>query len=281
MLMRDWAKFSGLTAFFAAPLVIALSWALSTSPPIYNDCTKAYYYKGVTSGDHSLADDESLKRAPITGQQKTADSKKNEAYRECKKLEAEVGLTFYTQRLVWAGVGTIVVLLLQSLALAWTAYLTQGTLRLARQEFIAAHRPLITPYGFDIQFPEGEAAQVHFRYVNKGESTAFVTGIGTKIVITETQKLEAGIDHIHQTIEPPIEVPVGMHGFRITPEKVDPLPIIFSDEVGVQHPRVVCVGYIMYRDANDFRRQTGFCRVYDSATHRWVKMDDEEYEYIY
>jgi hypothetical protein len=157
------------------------------------------------------------------------------------------------------------------------ARLTGDSINLARQEFIATHRPHIIVYGFDDQ-PVGGSDnapyQVQFRYVNKGNTRAYVTEIGSALV---SPKLPSDFtDFKVKKFNPPLEVKSGFHGFKLTEDSVDYLKILFSDQ-----DALFCIGYIIYRDDNDTSRQTGFCRRYDPASSRWLKVEDEEYEYSY
>jgi hypothetical protein len=92
--------------------------------------------------------------------------------------------------------------------------------------------------------------------------------------------IPAGLQFRHQEIDPPIEVESGMHGFRLTPDTINPVEIVTFGTVA-DTDNLVCVGYILYRDRNGTRRQVGFCRHYDFNTGRWVILSDNEYEYSY
>jgi hypothetical protein len=152
---------------------------------------------------------------------------------------------------------------------------------LARQEFISSHRPKIIVWGFEFG---GDAAgdepiPVTFRYVNSGDSVALVTEFGSSVFRLSEPVIPTSLQFRHQEIEPPIEVESGMHGFRLTKDTISPAEIIAAG--AWPGDKIVCVGYVLYRDRNGTRRQVGFCREFNSVTGRWDTLKDDEYEYSY
>ena len=84
----------------------------------------------------------------------------------------------------------------------------------------------------------------------------------------------------YEEITPPINFPSGMHGIKLTLATIRPATVL-SAGARPDTEKIVCVGYVLYRDGNGTRRQTGFCRQCDLAAGRWIKMQDDEYEYSY
>jgi hypothetical protein len=162
------------------------------------------------------------------------------------------------------------------------ARLSRESIDLAREEFISTHRPKIIVYGLEFSgdLTEDKPVPVGFRYVNSGDTNAEITGFGTTIVRIIPPALPAGLEFRPQTMEPPIEVPSGMHGFRLTIDTIGADQIASFESV-MYSENVICAGYVLYRDGNGTRRQTGFCRQYDAATGRWNAVQDPEYEYSY
>jgi hypothetical protein len=92
--------------------------------------------------------------------------------------------------------------------------------------------------------------------------------------------LPGEIQFNHEEIAPPINVPSGMHGIRLTLATIVPATVLAAG-ARPDTEKIVCVGYVLYRDGNGTRRQAGFCREFNLATGRWTKMKDDEYEYSY
>jgi len=159
--------------------------------------------------------------------------------------------------------------------------LLKDQIQLAREEFTATHRPKIIVHGMDVKLAgDGEFRHVNFRYVNAGDTDAFVTLIASHILWTKYSMVPAGIEfRRHEVIKKPVPLPSGKNGFAITPDDINFTSLVRSGRGG--HDTAYCVGVVVYRDKNDIERRTGFCRRYDSERERWLKADDEDYEYAY
>ncbi|MEA2899715.1 MAG: hypothetical protein QOJ84_5330 [Bradyrhizobium sp.] len=213
-----------------------------------------------------------------------------DARHENEKAENDRRLARFTEALFWATGALSVIALFQLFVFGWQGVQLKRSVSAAKEatelgnrEFISTHRPKIIVYGLDFcgNLAEEKPVPISFRYVNAGDSDAKITGFGSHIERVDTKaKLPSGIEFKHQEIEPPIEVPSGMHGFRLTPDTVDPLNIVTMGEI-MDEDRLFCVGYVLYRDGNGTRRQMGFCRQYDIGAGRWVTVQDDEYEYSY
>lgn len=162
----------------------------------------------------------------------------------------------------------------------WEA--TKATVDLARQEFISTNRPkiIVRSLEFGGNANGTDSIPVAFRYANSGDSPALITGFGDRVMRLSEPAIPAGLQFKHKEIDPPILVESGMHSFRLTSETITPDEIIQAGVWG-DHDKIVCLGYVLYRDHNGTRRQVGFCREFDSETGRWTVMDDDEYEYSY
>ena len=157
--------------------------------------------------------------------------------------------------------------------------LTRESIELARQEFVATHRPKIIVYGMEVSLPgDDKPRHVHFRYVNAGDTDASVTSIESHIHYSKGMVVRAGLElQRHDVIEQPILVRSGANGFAITPDGAGFINLVRSGKDGV----VFCVGVIVYRDSNGIERRTGFCRWFDGQSERWKKLEDDDYEYSY
>ena len=212
-----------------------------------------------------------------------------DAKHEDEKTENDRRLATFTERLFWATVALSVIALFQLFVFGWqgiqlgrTVSTAKEATNLARQEFTATHRPKIIVYDVDVKLP-GETSSlrhVHFRYVNAGDTDAFVTSIVSRVLWDSKSMVPANIEFsTHDAIKAPIHVPSGNNGFAITPDTVDFVTLVRSGRAG--HDTAYCVGVVVYRDTNDIERRTGFCRRYDSERERWLKVKDEDYEYAY
>src|ERR1700728_761515 len=81
--------------------------------------------------------------------------------------------------------------------------LTRESIELARQEFVATHRPKIIVYGMEVSLPgEDKPRHVHFRYVNAGDTDASVTSIESHIHYSKGMVVRAGLElQRHDVIE--------------------------------------------------------------------------------
>jgi hypothetical protein len=134
----------------------------------------------------------------------------------------------------------------------------------------------------DVKLPgdTGNNRQVHFRYVNVGDSDGVVTSISSCIQLVQKDRPPAGLElHRHTVISDSILCKSGEHGFAITPDSISFIDLVRSGKP--PHATVFCVGVIAYRDKNDIERLTRFCRRYDSISERWLQVADHDYEYAY
>lgn len=211
-----------------------------------------------------------------------------DAHHESEKAENDRRLARFTELLFWATGALSVIALFQLFVFGWqgiqlkrSVSAAKDATEIANREFIATHRPKIIVYGMEVKLAgDDKPRHVHFRYVNAGDTDASVTFIESRILWTAKSMVPAGIElHRHDTIKEPIPVPSGMNGFAITPDGVDFVTLVRSGRGG--HDTAFCVGDVVYRDKNDIERRTGFCCRYDSERERWLKVEDEDYEYAY
>lgn len=169
------------------------------------------------------------------------------------------------------------------------AGLTRESIKLARDEFLASHRPKIIIHTVEnhyVRAADEEDLWLGARVicVNKGKSAATITEIRCEITRRKGGTPETGI-----AIEFLDEIPI--------PD--DPLPsgldYQFSVESVMSHRHehrrqmleesykgdVYCIGRIIYLDSAERRRMTGFCRRYDANSGRWVRVEGKQYDYNY
>jgi hypothetical protein len=172
------------------------------------------------------------------------------------------------------------------------ARLTREGLDLARQEFIATHRPRVVARWFEIEQPiEGEVVKGHFTIVNTGITPAFVTRIGADAVsnrdgqwladapesaaksLPKIIRLESGEAAIcpfaskHPLFEEPTmrETHGGITMIQTWPAK----PEVY----------LYVAGEIIYNDLSGIERHTGFLRRFDPRSNLFMPGEGSEYEY--
>jgi len=210
-----------------------------------------------------------------------AEKAKRDADEQEKKSRYDLVLVILTGILAAIGFMQTIVFTWQGVQLKRTVGAAKEATELGNREFISTHRPKIIVYGMDVKLAgDDKPRHIHFRYINAGDTDASVTFIESRILWLAKGMVPAGIElHRHDTIKEPIPVPSGMNGFAITPDGVDFVTLVRSGRGG--HDTAFCVGVVVYRDKNDIERRTGFCRRYDSERERWLKVEDEDYEYAY
>jgi hypothetical protein len=263
------------------------SWGQSKRPP-----TKGQQEQTQSQEQKAAPDQRGTDQLPFVVQplptKKTAEIAEKEKREAKEKTDSDWWTLRLAQWTLLALFGQLAVFIAQAIylrgtleATATAANAAEKATNLARQEFTATHRPKIIVYDVDVKLP-GEASlrHVHFRYVNAGDTDAFVTSIASRVLWTSKSMVPANIEFsTHDAIDAPIHVPSGNNGFAITPDTVDFVTLVRSGRGG--HDIAYCVGAIVYRDTNDIERRTGFCRRYDSERERWLKVEDADYEYAY
>src|SRR5579872_2342822 len=113
---------------------------------------------------------------PKTAEETEADRKEKE-----QKDTNDTRLVWFTGLLFGVGFLQLLVFGWQGIQLKRSVSAAKEATNLARQEFTATHRPKIIIYGMETQSGDGSTAdgRVHFRYVNAGDTDAFVTSISS------------------------------------------------------------------------------------------------------
>jgi hypothetical protein len=159
----------------------------------------------------------------------------------------------------------------------------RSQLRLANREYISTHRPniIMRSFGPASAEPDSERTKATCRYVNIGDTAATILEIGGKI-ITAAYPLRTSVAFETDVFDPPPKIASGQDGtFELGGDSlaIELVDLANRDHGSSAQFRAFCVGYILYEDDGKRIRKTGFCRWYDSATNRWVKDPESEYEY--
>ena len=152
---------------------------------------------------------------------------------------------------------------------------TRNLWKLARSEFIATHRPKITMRAVKLHLEGagvGGTYPIEFTYVNEGESTAYISKIGSNVFNNKTC-WTYGARKVRFTIETSTEI------LQSGEERTHPTPDKF--DWNLSDTNWFCVGYVEYRDSLGIIRKTGFCRRWNDRKKVWVREENEEYEYSY
>jgi len=165
------------------------------------------------------------------------------------------------------------------------ARLTTAALNLARQEFVASHRPRVVLRYIEGPFENEEGRQFYcVTFVNIGANRAIIEAFGADLA----KRSDATVRWVPPCLdaEPkeiaPIVLTCGQrHVFtvtaRIVPEALVAMQI-FPE--GVSDYQLCAVGVIRYRDGNGVSRDTGFFRVLDDEGRSFVLSEyDSEMEY--
>jgi hypothetical protein len=212
-----------------------------------------------------------------------------DAHREDEKTANDARLARFTELLFWATGALCIIALFQLVVFSWQGYQLRETVKatkeaasVANKEFISTHRPRIVLHSIKFGSAEDmdDPVPIEFRYVNIGDTKGHVTEIGTRLIYTKKDMVESDLDFKVDKIIPPMEIESGAFGFRLTAEKND-FGLDAAMHVRADPVKLFCIAYIVYRDDMETIRQMGFCRQYNPETHRWIYVNDSEYEYSY
>jgi hypothetical protein len=154
---------------------------------------------------------------------------------------------------------------------------------LARQEFIATHRPRIILRYIQGPFYNDEGHQfIWLTFVNTGANDATIEAFGGDLAyrggFNETWEIP-GLDAELKDIEPITIVCGQRHVFEVTAKTSSSSDEAISKSAW-QGRQICAVGRIRYRDANGISRDTGFFRVLDDEGVNFVvSKHDSEMEY--
>jgi len=186
--------------------------------------------------------------------------------------------------------GFTIVLAFSTIGLWWsTSKLwnsTNDAVRLAREEFIATHRPKIKFHVAEItrkppiiktdEADEWDRIGASILCFNIGESVAKNVEVRGQIF--------AGANFAVDVARPIVKAfPEVLSGQKLRAEMDSDIPVVMvaaSQRQGIDYH---CLGWVAYWDENGLRRETGFCLRADFGKHgdRWISAGKPEYEYDY
>ena len=163
--------------------------------------------------------------------------------------------------------------------------IANASIDIARQEFIASHRPKIIVRSFQIvdrDLPAGKEVNFIFVGQNIGDTTAKIIELrnGTFVQSTKTVVIPGDLSFaFRENLIPDLALKSGESnlfpgngGSMIEGNE--------SMEIYAGDSALYCMGIIVYIDEIGTRRETGFCRRYHPRENRWDVIDCE-YEYAY
>ena len=182
---------------------------------------------------------------------------------------------------VFIGVFTIV--------LAWVSIrqtiIANRAIKLAREEFIASHRPLINVRAIHLHWPTSTSgtSQIKLLIRNIGSSVATVTRLTVSLSCISSKK-GVSPSMVNEGPKPPFDIKVGhkvesnwrvgidLSNFLFDPSRL--LPVEMEPEA-VMDLRII----VYYEDVFRARRETSVYRRYDFKLLRFCKVEDSEFDY--
>lgn len=162
------------------------------------------------------------------------------------------------------------------------------TIKLARDEFVATHRPKIIVQNFATgsdmvaisDQPGGQRITPVLLAYNIGDSDAFIVGIKSTLCVLENDpKIPP---HLLLPCEQYFNIRLSSGQKRQLNAVIDwAITPIDASQVLNGFRTMYCIGIITYMDERDAEREIGFCRRYIPSEERWIPVDNPEYEYAY
>ena len=207
----------------------------------------------------------------------------------CGYTEKESGLErFKSDPNAWFAAAIAAFTLALFFASIWTNILTSRTIKLARDEFNASHRPRIiihsvknSPVIRDSSDDGLDNICATITFFNTGDSTAKIESIFYSIAFRKFP-LENGINPIKEFDPRNTIIESGMGDFIKLETDIEMRMWKLRTNTVI---KLILIGKIFYRDKTGAFRQTGFCRALDYGANGegliWERIDNLEYEYGY
>lgn len=182
----------------------------------------------------------------------------------------------------WTAAATIVIAIFTIVLACVTrkqGRLTQQSIDLARDEFMASHRPKLIVRHFQLDDPvRDQVITIRFAIVNIGDTEAIPRYWATEVALWNGANWEPpGIDEVIKPISlPPIangqRAQVAIHSrFNITSDQIEAVE---------QNKLIICaVGELTYADGLKTNRRTSFRRNYNLSTKMFDASPNQDQEY--
>jgi hypothetical protein len=190
---------------------------------------------------------------------------------------------FFTAVLVVVGAVQLVFFIWQLRLIRTSLTATQNAVDLARQEFIATHRPRVVVRYIQGPFRNEDGYRfIWITIVNTGINDAVIEQFGADLALRRDEDDEwetPGLDADPKTIEPIVLTCGQRHVFTATAKSSDATDQAIFRDTWDDH-QLCAVGVVRYKDGNGVARHTGFFRVLADDGERFVlSPHDAEMEY--
>jgi hypothetical protein len=149
-------------------------------------------------------------------------------------------------------------------------------LKLARDEFLTTNRPLLRVRYFRQTAGVHDRIQVHFAVVNAGKSAAHLLGSSVMVEFADPGKLGPPVYLAGQDVITPRKFEVGASDDYVALGMGKGAEIQNNENYG---KFLFVYGYLVYSDDAGNTRTTAFGRRYLRSSDRFVKIEDDDYEY--
>jgi len=193
-------------------------------------------------------------------------------------LTAEEWNTIFTLCLVAIGAIT-------GSILCWQACLLRRQIKLAREEFIASHRPKIIVRSFQIidrNLKIGVSIDFSLVAQNIGDTAAKIVDFRNAIFIQSAKIASIPSDirfSFRENLNPDLTLKSG-ENILLPGNGGSALDEKEWVEIYSEDSAIYCMGIVVYADEIGTKRETGFCRRYHTRENKW-NIIDCEYEYAY
>jgi hypothetical protein len=162
----------------------------------------------------------------------------------------------------------------------------QNQFRLARQEFIATHRPKIIVHAAELTRspPEDKIDEENEWYLIGASLLCFNVGESIAKHVEVRGQIFAGANFGLDVQRPIVKVEEEvLNGQKLRAEIKSNYPVVDVASGKRRGVDYFCLGWIAYFDENGHRRETGFCFRAEFGAHAdlWVSAGKPEYEYDY
>ena len=159
---------------------------------------------------------------------------------------------------------------------------TEDSIRLAREEFVATHRPKIIVRYIQGPFPDAQGRNfIWVTVVNTGVSAGIIEAFGADLAKRASvggEWVAPGLDAEAKNVEPVTLTCGQRHVFTVTAKTTVSDDEIYREAIGLLD--LCAVGEFRYGDSNGVSRHTGFFRVLDDKGANFVLSEgDSEMEY--
>ena len=216
-----------------------------------------------------------------------------EVFKECVEIVSAQSVAEYTRLLAWFTAILAAFTIVLAGASVWQGYLTRNSIKLARDEFNATHRPKIFVHTVSVTdqgsrtLRNGQRHHTPARGIitvaNGGDASAFIIEWCAVIYYQSPDAaFTPGLD-----VEP-VKYPK-TDAAGISPGRFEKLGHsqmhVIDDEwttFVAEKGKMFFLGKITYQGADGIKRSTGFCRQYDPEdAGAWRPVKESEYEYAY